>query len=171
MGEDEVLVKIGRDKVLTFLNTAPKSTASYGLLGMGVTTGQIAMNANTTSEQYIHQTTAYNSIDSYAPTFGVTQTAYKGDAVYDFVFNLYINRATQSDAETDILNVYLAETSNSAFLAERQKVAIEISNYGGDAGEPVSIEYVIHFNGNHEKGTATITDGVPTFTPDSTASL
>lgn len=165
------LEKIGRDKVLTYMNTTPGSTATYGLLGMGVTTGQISMNANTTTEQYIHQTTAYNSIDTYAPTFGVTQTAYKGDAVYDFVFGLYINRATQSDAETDILNIYLAETSNNAFLAEKQNVAIEISNYGGDAGEPVSIEYTIHFNGNHEKGTATITDGVPTFTPDSTASL
>lgn len=171
MAEND-LVKIGRDKVLTFLNTTPKTlSATYGLLGMGVTTGQIAMNANTTSEQYIHQTTAYNSIDSYAPTFAVTQTAYKGDAVYDYVFGLYINRATQSDAETSILNVYLAEPSNSGYLAEEQKVAIEITNYGGDAGNPVSIEYSIHFNGNHTKGTATITDGVPTFTADSTASL
>ena len=168
---DENLLKIGRDKVLTYINTTPSTTATYGLLGMGVTTGQIAMNANTTTEQFIHQTTAYNSIDTYAPSFGVTQTAYKGDAVYDYIFGLYINRATQSDAETDILNIYLAETSNNAYLAEKQKVAIEISNYGGDAGNPVAIEYTIHFNGNHEKGTATITDGVPTFTADSTASL
>ena len=80
--------KITRPKVLTYLNTTPSSTATYGLLGLGVTTGQISMNANVTTEQYIHQETAYNSIDSYAPNLPITQTAYKGDAVYDFIFDL-----------------------------------------------------------------------------------
>ena len=161
------LIKIGRDKVLTYINTTPSSSETLSLLGMGVTTGQIAMNANTTTEQYIHQTTAYNSIDTYAPSFGVTQTAYKGDEVYDYIFGLYINRATQSDAETYIVNIYLAEEDGGAYLAEKQNVAIEITNYGGDAGNPVAIEYTIHFNGNHTKGTATITGGVPSFSPDS----
>lgn len=160
-------VKIGRDKIATYLDTKPEGSTTYALLGLGVTTGQIAMNANITTEQYIHQTTSYNSVDSYAPSFDVTQTAFKGDAVYDFVFQLYINRATQSKAETKVLNVYLAEKQeDNSFLAEEQDVCIEISNYGGDAGQPVSIEYVIHFNGDHKKGTATIADGVPTFTAE-----
>lgn len=160
--------KIGRDKIATYINTTPSATATYALLGLGVTTGQIAMNGNVTTEQYIHQTTSYNSVDSYAPTFDVTQTAFKGDPVYDYVFDLYMNRATQSDAETEILNIYLAEagTEVGTYIAEKQNVCIEISNYGGDAGNPVVIEYVVHFNGNHEKGTALITNGVPTFTAD-----
>lgn len=159
--------KISRDKVLSFMDIAPtEMTASYKLMGLGITTGQIAMNGNVTTEQYIHQTTAYNSIDTYAPSFSVTQTAFKGDDVYDYIFDLYINRATQSDAETKILNVYLAEPKTGGYLAEEQGVAIEISSYGGDAGNPVSIEYVVHFNGNHTIGKATITEGVPTFTAD-----
>lgn len=159
-------VKITRPKILTYLNTTPSNsgTPEYGLLGLGVTTGQISMNANVTTEQYIHQETAYNSIDTYAPSISITQTAYKGDAVYDYIFDIYYNRKTGSDCETDILNIYLAETTeNNKYKAEKQKVAIEISSYGGDAGNPVQIEYTIHYNGSAEKGTATITSGTPTF--------
>lgn len=156
--------KITRPKVLTYLNTTPSTTATYGLLGLGVTTGQVSMNANVTTEQYIHQETAYNSIDSYAPNIPITQTAFKGDAVYDFIFDIYYNRKIGSDCETDILNIYLAEDSNSSYKAEKQNVAIEISSYGGDAGNPVQIEYTIHYNGSATLGTATITGGVPTFT-------
>ena len=159
--------KVTRPKVLTFLNTTPSSvdTATYGLLGLGVTTGQVSMGANVTTEQYIHQETAYNSIDSYAPSIAITQTAFKGDAVYDFIFDIYYNRKIGSDCETDILNIYLTETATgSAYKAEKQKVAIEISSYGGDAGNPVQIEYTIHYNGSATLGTATISDGTPTFT-------
>lgn len=157
--------KVTRPKILTYLNTTPAvESPTYGLLGLGVTTGQIGMNASVTTEQYIHQETAYNSVESYAPNISITQTAYKGDAVYDYVFDLFYNRKTGSDCETDILNVYLVETEGeNTYKAERQKVAIEISSYGGDAGSPVQIEYTIHYNGSADKGTATITEGVPTF--------
>lgn len=173
MAENKV-TKIGRDKVATFMNVSPNSASAenFALVGLGVTTGQIAMNAEITTEQYIHQVTAFNSVDSYAPSFSVTQTAFKGNPVYDYVFDLYINRATQSKAETQIINVYLAEETGEGtktFLAEKQDVTIEITSYGGDAGSPVAIEYVIHFNGDHKKGTATITEGVPSFTEELSA--
>ena len=157
-------VKILRHNVVSYLDTG---SSNWALIGLGVTTGTIDMNANTTTEQYIHESSAYNSIDSYAPSMAITQTAYKGDDVYDYVFDLYLNRKTGSDCETDMLNIYLKETTGgSTYTAEKQNVAIEVTNYGGDAGSPVSIEYTIHFNGDNTLGTATITDGVPSFTPN-----
>ena len=128
------------------------------------------MNANTTTEQYIHEKTAYNSIDSYAPSMAITQTAYKGDAVYDFIFDIFYNRKVGSDCETYLLNIYLKEAgTGSSYKAEKQKVAVEITSYGGDAGNPVSLEYTLHFNGDNEEGTATITQGVPSFSPNISA--
>lgn len=163
---DKKVTKVTRPKVLTYMDTTPLAESNlWALLGLGVTTGQISMNANVTTEQYIHQETAYNSIDTYAPNISITQTAYKGDAVYDYIFDLYYNRKIGSDCETSILNIYLVETEDeTTYKAEKQKIAIEISSYGGDAGNPVQIEYTIHYNGSAEKGTASITDGVPTFT-------
>ena len=160
-------VKILRHNVVSYIDTSSTATPSYKLLGLGVTTGNIEMNANTTTEKYIHEASAYNSIDSYAPSMAITQTAYKGDEVYDYVFDMYINRKTGRDCETTMLNIYLKEQeSSNVYKAEKQAVAIEISSYGGDAGAPVSIDYTIHFNGDNEVGTATISDNVPTFVPD-----
>lgn len=162
--------KINREMVASFL----KIKEAYALMGLGITTGQVAMNANVTTEQYIHEKTAYNSVDSYAPSMDITQTAFKGDAVYDFIFDIYINRKTGADAETTMLNVYLAETLEepaSSYLAEEQKVAIEITNYGGDAGNPVTIEYTVHFNGDNSVGSATIAEGVPTFQKKATLNI
>lgn len=156
--------KIMRQHLLQFLDTT--GSEGWKRIGLGVTTGNIEMNANITTEQYIHEDTAYNSIDSYAPSMSIEQTAYKGDDVYDYIFDIYYNRKTGSDCESQMLNVYYKETSGgSSFKAEKQNVAIEITSYGGDAGAPVKINYTVHFNGDAVTGTATISNGVPTFTP------
>ena len=93
------------------------------------------------------------------------QTAYKGDAVFDFIDGLRQNRATGDDAKTQMLMVYIYdEDTTGKYKAESQDVAISINDFGGDAGSAVSISYDVGYCGSSEKGTATITAGAVTFT-------
>jgi hypothetical protein len=146
--------KIKRSEVMAFLNTTPLSTATYSLVGDGVPSGKINMNPKTTEETYISEDNASISVDSYAPTMPVEQIAKTGDAVFEFVDGLRRTRAVLEDAETDIVNVWAYEAGGpTAYPAEKQPVCIQIDDFGGDGGKPVSINYTINYVGDPIPGT------------------
>ncbi len=158
---------IKRSKFAEFLNTTPGSTPTWARIGKGVSENTISYNANVVTETFIHEDNASNSVDSYAPQIPVTQYAYKGDPVFDYVDGLRKKRATGSECETQLLMVYIYDTDDDqTYVAERNEVAIQVDTYGGTGGERNQIGYNILFNGDPTTGTATITDGTPTFTAD-----
>lgn len=159
---------IKRSKFAEFLNTTPgSSTPTWSRIGKGVSENTISYNANVVTETFIHEDSASNSVDSYAPQIPVTQYAYKGDPVFDFVDGLRKKRATGTDCETQLLMVYVYDTADdTSYVAERNEVAIQVDTYGGTGGERNQIGYNILFNGDPTTGTATITSGTPTFTAD-----
>jgi hypothetical protein len=146
--------KIKRSEVKTFLNVAPSSTASYKLIGDGVTTATINMNPNVTNETYISEETASIYVESYAPTLPVEAVAKNGDDVFEFVDGLRKARSILEEAETDIVNVWLYETpSGSEYPAEKQPVSIQIDSFGGDGGVAARINYTINYIGDAIPGT------------------
>lgn len=148
------MAKIKRSKVMTFLNTTPSSTATYALLGEGITSGSISYNPQVEEETYIHQDNAHTSVESYAPKFPVESSAVKDDAAFEFIDSLRIARAVLEDAETDIVNVWAYESGGpSAYPAEKQNVSIQIDEFGGDGGTSVKINYTINYLGDPIPGT------------------
>lgn len=156
--------KIKRSEFATFINTSPGSTATYSRMGKGITGQTVAYNPTVTTEQYINEDSATSSIDAYAPSINTPQTCYAGDPVFEYIDGLRRARAIGSDAETDVVLVYIYESSgSSAYAAEKCKCVVSIEEFGGDAGNPVSITYTLNLNGDPEIGTATITSGQMTF--------
>lgn len=146
--------KIKRSEVMTFMNTTPSSTATYSLIGDGVTSGAIGYNPKTTEETYIHEDSATITVDSYAPTLPVEAVAVSGNAVFEFIDALRIARAVLDDAETDIVNVWAYEEGGpTAYPAEKQDVSIQIDEFGGEGGSSVKINYTINFIGDPVPGT------------------
>lgn len=159
--------KIKRSEFAAFLNTTPSATPTYSRMGKGITGQTIAYNPATTSETYIHEDAATTIIDSYAPSINTPQTCYAGEPVFEYVDGLRRSRAVGTDAETDILLVYIyASEGSNSYAAEKCKAAIAIEEFGGDGGAPTSITYTISLNGDPEIGTATISDGTVTFTKE-----
>lgn len=157
---------IKRSKWAEFLNVTPEATnPTWARIGKGVSENEISYNANVVNEVFIHEDNAENSVDSYAPQIPVTQYAYKGNPVYDFVDKLRKARATGTDCETQLLlvNMYDTNDAGDTFSAELQNVAIQVDTFGGAGGERLSIGYNILFNGDPKNGTATISDGKPSF--------
>lgn len=148
------MTKIKRSQIQAFLNTTPLSTATYSLIGDGVPSGKINYNPKTSEEHYIHLDNASISVDGYAPTMPIEQTAKIGNAVFEFVDALRIARAVLEDAETDIVNVWMYKTGGpTAYPAEKQTVSIQIDDFGGDGGIATKINYTINYIGDPIPGT------------------
>ncbi|MCI8851369.1 MAG: hypothetical protein HFE82_07540 [Erysipelotrichaceae bacterium] len=157
-------IKVKRSQFATFLNTGG-TTAVWSRFGKGVTSQSVAYNPTVNSEQYIDEDNATSSVDAYAPTINTPQTAYKGDPVFEYIDELRQSRAIGDDAVTDMLLVYMYNKDDKgAYMAEKQKVSISITDFGGDAGSPLSITYDLGFIGDPVIGTVTVTDGTASFT-------
>ena len=157
--------KIKRSEFKTFLNTTPSTSATYNVIGDGVTTGTINYNPEVTTETYIDQTSASTEIERYAPVLPIEASAKSGDSVFEFIDTLRKDRATLADAQTDIVNVWLYETPTlGEYPAEKQTVSIQVDSFGGDGGTAVKLNYTINFIGDPVGGTFNPT--TKAFTPN-----
>lgn len=162
------LTKIDRTEWVEFLNTTPSAqTESWAIIGVGITDKSIDYNAEVSEEKWIIHKNVNKSVEGYALSSGVEQTAYKGDAVFEFVDNLRYRLKTGSEAETTLLEIdkYSATTSGqtTTYRARKWTVAIEISSNAGDSAK---VNYNIHYVGDPTFGTVTFTNGVPSFTAE-----
>lgn len=141
------------------------SSANWARLGVNVTSASIEYGAQTETNQDIVSDTATTEVTGYQSSISVSQKCTKDDDVFEFVNTLRLNRATLSDAHTWAMNVDLWDTEDdTTYTAEVQEVSIGITSYGGEGGAVPTLEYTINYIGDPVMGTATVTDGVPTFT-------
>lgn len=174
MPENEEVKKVKRTEFATFLNVGTKTLPVWARIGKGVTGQTVAYNPNVSEEQYINEESGTSNVESYKPNIPTPQTAYKNDKVFDFVDKLRRNRATGSDAEAEILMVYIYDKTETpggegtqakvTYAAEKNNCAIQVDDFGGDAGNPVILNYTINLNGDPVKGSVEMADSGLTFT-------
>lgn len=158
------MAKIKRSQIATYINTTPEATATYELLGVGIVNAKIDYNPKNTEETYIHEDSATISVDSYAPTMGIEATAVAGNAAFAYLDTIRKARSVLGDCETDIVNVWLYETPVSdSYPAEKQNVAIQIDDFGGEGGQAAKINFTLNFQGAPVDGDYDIV--LDTFTP------
>ena len=144
--------KIKRVKLAHFLNTATTAEPTWSRMSKGITELTTSFNPEVTTEKYIGDDNASNSIDSYAPNTPISMTAFK----------IRKTRATGEDCRAQLLNVNIYEEETGKYYAEKQDVLIQIDSFGGEGN--VVIEYTMLYDGDPVQGTATIANGVVTFT-------
>lgn len=157
--------KIKRTEFASFMKTSGASaTAVLSRMGKGITGFKLDYGAKTNTEQYIDEDNAVTSVDGYEISADTTMTCYKGEPIFEFIDALRQAHATGSELETDVYLVYIYDATDSTYAAEKYNAVIEIKDFGGDAGNPVELNYNVHLNGDPTSGTATIVDGTLTFT-------
>ena len=143
-----------RSAFLLFVNTTPGAEAgSYALVGDGVTELSISYNAQSSTNQYIHEDTATTTVTGYQPNAPVTSEVVKGDPAFEFINAMRRDLPVGSDAETDIVTVDLFDGTGDSYPAIKQKVSVQIDSYGGPASDPLSIGYTLNWIGAGESGT------------------
>lgn len=170
MPENVEVKKVKRTEFATFLNVGTKSVPVWARMGKGITGQTVAYNPNVTEEQYIHEESGTSSVESYKVNVPTPQTAYKGDKVFDFVDNIRRQRLVGAEAETEILFVYLYEKTvadtKTTYAAEKNSCAIQIDDFGGDAGNPVVLNYTVNLNGDPVLGAVEMTTDGLSFVAD-----
>lgn len=160
------LKKVKRSAIAHYLDTAPTTESpKYERMNVGISGLTIDYSPETSSSQYIGEDSSTTEVTGYAPTSSVEQEVIVGDPIYDYINGLRRNRAILSDAYTTMVTVEAYEKSEThEYTAEKQDVAIQIDEFGGDQPDPPHISYTINFRGDPVKGKFNVE--TKTFTAD-----
>ncbi|MCL2547105.1 MAG: hypothetical protein FWE06_07950 [Oscillospiraceae bacterium] len=118
-----------------------------------------SMNPQVDTFDYIEDSAPTSELAHYNPSTSMPLTAYVGDPVYDFVFDLYRTQAVGSNAVTQALRVYQQKQGN-ANVATLTDVLVTIDNYNIATGV---ITFTLAQRGTPTQGSAEIEDGVVMF--------
>lgn len=148
-----------------FLNVTPKGETPTWARVHYATEWTDTMNPNVVTYDYIADSAPTNEVENYAPSTNIPYTAYIGDPIYDYVFDLYQKQSTGTDTVTQALRVY-QQKSDGANVATLTDATIVIQDFN-DAEQTLSFD--ITQRGTPIQGTAVVdTSGKPVFTPEVT---
>lgn len=157
---------VKRSEIAMFLDTTPSSASTWKLVGDGMTTGSYTYDAEEESETYIIHDNATTIVNAYSVSLDGEMKCIFGDNVYDYINDLRYNLAVGDDANSHVLLIdKYDEVTEGNFRAQKFDCSISISSYGGDGGATPTIGFKVNLNGDPVQGTATISNGVPTFSP------
>lgn len=150
--------KLKTSQYLRFINVTPTATnPTWKVLGIGITELATSYNPQIETEQWVIEDTARNDHTGNQKQSSVTQKCYKNDPTFEF-----INEGRDKlNYTTQVLEIDTWNGENSAYASKLSDALVSVSSYSG-----AEIEYDLYFNGDPTEGTATITGGVPTFTPN-----
>ena len=143
------MAKVKRSLFRSFLNTGTLLSPTWSLIGQGVTSGAISYDPQVEEETYIHEDSATITVESYSPQLPLEASAVTGDAVFEYLDTLRKGRKILTDAETEVVNVWLYQTAiASYYAAEKQPCSVQIDEFGGEGGSSVKINYTVNFLGS-----------------------
>ena len=148
--------KIKRSQFLTFIDTTPASTATWAVLGIGVSEYATAYNPQVDTEKWIVEDNARNDHTSNQKQGSVTQKCYKNDAEFAFI----AAGRDQLNYKTHILDVDTWSGEVGSYAAKMSDAIIAVTSYSGE-----EIQYDIYYDGDPVEGTVSISDGTPSFSP------
>ena len=144
-----------RSQYQKFLDITPNSTASWKVIGIGISEANVEYNPQVDTEKWIIEDTARSDHSSNQKQLSVTQKCYKGDPEFEFINS----GRDKLNYVSHILEIDTWNGNGGSYPAKKSDCLITVTSYSGE-----EIEYTIYFNGDPTDGTATISDGVPSFT-------
>ena len=150
------IVKNKRSQYQKFLDITPNSSASWKVIGIGITEANVEYNPQVDTEKWIIEDTARSDHSSNQKQIAITQKCYKGDPEFEFINS----GRDKLNYVSHILEIDTWNGTGGSYPAKKSDCLITVTSYSGE-----EIEYTIYFNGDPIDGTSTIADGVPSFSP------
>ena len=156
-----------------FLNTSPEAafgSESWSRVGKSVEWTD-TMNAKTATYEYIEDAGPTEVIENYQPSTSMPLTAYQGDPVFEYVFELYRRQDIGAAASTRVLRVFQSKTGDGRYRAQVSDCTVTVDNFNFTTGV---ITFNIKQGGTPRFGTATVSEGADAhgnriWTPEFTA--
>jgi hypothetical protein len=163
--------KLPRSAHITYIDaTFGGDTPVWYRIGKDVEDMSVNLNPQTETKKNIWDETTVED-NGYEPQIDVdTYYANPDDPAngaamfYAKLKNIAMNRLTGEACKTKYMEVLIDKTTG-AYDAWVEDCVVKPTSYGGPQGG-VAIPYTVYPDGNREQGTVTITDKVPTYTPN-----
>lgn len=157
---------IKKHLIALYLNKGTSQTPDWFRIKKS-TALSLALNPETKDYDYIVDESPTTELDKYKPTINQSLTMYKGETDYEEVFKRFYNLSVGEDAKTEVLIVFMAEdTAANTFKAWKSECVISISEMNAVDS---TITFDVLFGGTTKKGTATVSNDIPSFTETSGA--
>lgn len=138
-----------------------EGSPNWFLIGKDIEDMSVSLNPDTSTVKNILGETSVKD-NGYEPSMSADPYyANPDDSIYPKLKAIAMERLKGDACKTKILEVILEDTEGS-HEAYTEDVIVKPQSYGGDTSG-FAIPFDVLFDGNRQKGTATITGGKPTF--------
>lgn len=153
------LTRLKKFKTIPLINTGTAETPVWARIGKS-TIFDLTLNANVVTSDFIEDEMPTDDITYYKPTLPQELQTNAGDDAFDYVYDKFYNLPTGEDVKEDVLIVFAG--ASSPYKAWRSTATMVLKDLN-TVDEKILFD--LNFGGTISKGTATVTDGVPAFTP------
>lgn len=158
------LVRLKKFKTIPFLNVAKSAESTWARIGKS-TVFDLVLNAQTDTNDFIQDEMPEDDVKYYSPKLAQELQANKGDPAFDYLYDMFFNLPTGEDVKMDLLIVFdgnIGDESSPKFKAWKTRSTLILDHFDSVA-EKIYFSFTI---GAIDRGTATVTAGVPAYTSD-----
>lgn len=155
------LERLKKNKSMVHINTSTSSSPLWARIGKS-TVYNLEANAQTETNDFIEDEMATTEIMSYAPGMSQELQTNKGDAAFDFIYDMFYDLPTGEDVKKQVLFTFAGNVGSAEapkFNGWLTECTITLVNLD-------TVAEKIYFNLTINKitrGEVTITEGVPSF--------
>lgn len=157
--------KITKDKVIPFLDTSNTInsgstwTPDWGRIDKS-TIFDLAFNPQSTTEDYIAYETPIEEISGYQPELPQEIALYRGNKIYDYIEDLVYDLQVGDALRVPMLLCFPPDSDGKIRAWQIKDCRLLLNNYNSVDGK---ITFTLKLGGTYDRGTVTISDGVPVF--------
>jgi hypothetical protein len=158
----ETLTRLKKHRTIPFLNTATADAPAWARIGKS-TVFDLVLNAQTEENDFIQDEMKTTEIMSYSPALAQELQCNKGDAAFDYLYDMFYNLPTGEDVKKNLLIVFDGNNGTEdapVFKAWNTQATLTLDHFDSVA-EKIYFNFAIN---SIARGTATVTGGKPTFT-------
>ncbi len=129
----------------------------------------LVLNAQTEDNDFIEDEMPTTDVMYYKPELAQELQANKGDPAFDYLYDMFFNLPTGEDVKKNLLIVFAGNigTESAPKFRAWDTTSTLILDHFDSVAEKIYFKFSI---GKKDKGTCTVTSGVPTFTLGTTES-
>jgi len=144
------------------LNIGTGDTINWARIGKS-TVFDLVLNAQTEENNFIENEMVTTDITYYKPELAQELQSNKGDAAFDYLYDMFFNLPTGEDVKKNLLIVFDGNqgTEEAPVFRAWNTQATLILDHFDSVAEKIYFKFNIN---NIERGTATVTDGKPVYT-------
>lgn len=160
MGEE--LTRLKKHKTIPFLNISSTQTEEWARIGKS-TIFDLVLNAQTEDNDFIENEMPSTDIKYYKPELAQELQSNKGDAAFDYLYDMFFNLPTGEETKKDLLIIFdgnIGTDEEPVFKAWRTRAALVLDHF-----DTVAEKIYFKFNiSSIKRGTVVVEGDKPVFT-------